>query len=35
MILSVVLIIVGIVVVIALLQARTKNKDSNGPMNNN
>jgi hypothetical protein len=35
MILSVVLIVVGIIVVIALLQARAKNRDSNGPMNNN
>jgi hypothetical protein len=35
MVLSVILIIVGIIVVAALLQARAQNKDSNGPMNNN
>jgi hypothetical protein len=35
MILTVILVIVGIVVVIAVINARTKNKDSNGPMTNN
>jgi prolipoprotein diacylglyceryltransferase len=35
MILSIVLIVVGLIVVVALFQAKAKNKDSNGPMNNN
>jgi hypothetical protein len=35
MILTVVIIIVGIIVVAAVLQARAKHNDSNGPMNNN
>jgi hypothetical protein len=35
MALSIVLVICGIVVIIAILRARAKGKDSNGPMNNN
>lgn len=35
MILTIVLIIVGVVVIAAVIQARAKHKDSNGPMNNN
>ena len=35
MILAIILIIVGIIAVIAILNARAKHKDSNGPMTNN
>lgn len=35
MILSIVLIVVGLIVVVALFQAKAKNTDSNGPMDNN
>lgn len=35
MLLAVILIIVGIIAVIAVFNARARGKDSNGPMNNN
>ncbi|MCW3104803.1 MAG: hypothetical protein JWO09_3243 [Bacteroidetes bacterium] len=35
MVLTVVLIIAGVIIVAAIFQARAKNRDSNGPMNNN
>lgn len=35
MILTIILIVVGIVVLLAVFRARAKNKDSNGPMTNN
>ncbi len=35
MILTIVLIAVGLVAVIALMNAKAKGRDSNGPMNNN
>jgi hypothetical protein len=35
MVLTVILVIVGIIIVAAVFQARAKHKDSNGPMNNN
>jgi type II secretory pathway pseudopilin PulG len=35
MILIVVVIVIGIVAVIAIFNAKAKHKDSNGPMNNN
>lgn len=35
MILSILLIVAGIAVVIAIFRARAKGKDSNGPMTNN
>jgi hypothetical protein len=35
MILAITLIIVGIVAIIAIFNARAKGKDSNGPMTNN
>ncbi len=35
MLIAVILIIVGIIAVIAVFNAKAKNKDSNGPMNNN
>jgi hypothetical protein len=35
MIIAIAVLIVGIVVVVAVFQARASNKDSNGPMDNN
>lgn len=35
MVLTVVLVIIGIIMVAVLFQSRARNKDSNGPMNNN
>jgi heme/copper-type cytochrome/quinol oxidase subunit 2 len=35
MLIAVILIIVGTIAVIAVFNARAKNKDNNGPMNNN
>jgi hypothetical protein len=35
MILAITLLIIGIVAVVAIFRARTKGKDSNGPMTNN